>query len=123
MPEFRVLPDGDTTLVVESGDQIDRRLSTRVLPLAQRLGEARLNVVVETVPTYPSLIVHHDPFALAADAIEAHSCWVSLIGKATGCSGELKGSNPFTQLQSLSPLVTQRKSGRSFGGDQAVCAW
>jgi inhibitor of KinA len=71
MPEFRVLPAGDTALVVEFGDQIDRRLSTWVLALARRLDEARLGGVVETVPTYRSLMVHYDPLALAADALEA----------------------------------------------------
>jgi len=69
MPEFRVLPAGDTALVVEFGDHIDRRLSTWVLALARRLNEARVNGVIETVPTYRSLTVHYDPLALSADGL------------------------------------------------------
>jgi inhibitor of KinA len=57
-------------LVVEFGDHIDRRLSTWVLALAQRLDEARVNGVVETVPTIRSLIVHYDPLVLSADALK-----------------------------------------------------
>jgi inhibitor of KinA len=71
MPEFRVLPAGDTALVVEFGDQIDRRLSTWVLALGRRLTEAGVNGVVETVPTYRSLLVHYDPLAVSADSLKA----------------------------------------------------
>ncbi|MGA8614931.1 MAG: 5-oxoprolinase subunit PxpB [Xanthobacteraceae bacterium] len=70
MPEFRVLPAGDTALVVEFGDHIDRRLSTWVLALARRLDEAHVNGVVETVPTIRSLIVHYDPLTLSADSLK-----------------------------------------------------
>jgi inhibitor of KinA len=72
MPEFRVLPAGDTALVVEFGDHVDRRLSTWVLALARRLDEARVNGVIETVPTIRSLIVHYDPLALSADKLKEH---------------------------------------------------
>ena len=72
MPEYRVLSAGDTALVVEFGEHIDRRLSTWVLALARRLNEARIEGVVETVPTYRSLIVHYDPLALSAASLNEH---------------------------------------------------
>src|SRR5580704_679087 len=72
MPEFRVLPAGDTALVVEFGDHVDRRLSTWVLALARRLDEARVNGVVETVPTIRSLIVHYDPLVVSAASLREH---------------------------------------------------
>ncbi len=71
MPEYRVLPAGDTALVVEFGERIDRRLSTWVLALAQRLNAARLNGIIETVPTFRSLMVHYDPLALSSAALTA----------------------------------------------------
>jgi inhibitor of KinA len=64
MPDYKVLTAGDTALVVEFGDSIDRRLSRWVLALAQRLNARRLDGVVETVPTYRSLMVHYDPLVL-----------------------------------------------------------
>ncbi len=64
MSEFRVLTAGDTALVVEFGDGIDRRVSTIVLALARRLDEERLAGIVETVPTFRSLMVHYDPLLL-----------------------------------------------------------
>ena len=69
--EYRVLPAGDTALVVEFGDGVDRRLSLQVLALAKRLGEARLDGVIETVPTFRSLMVHFEPLVISAVALTA----------------------------------------------------
>ena len=59
--EPRFLHAGDTALVVELGDRVDRRISARVLALGARIDAARLPGVVETVPTFRSLMVHYDP--------------------------------------------------------------
>ena len=65
MTDYRLLPAGDTALVVEFGDQIDRELSTWVLALGRRLDEARIDGIVECVPTFRSLMVHYDPLLLS----------------------------------------------------------
>jgi KipI family sensor histidine kinase inhibitor len=72
MPDYRVLNAGDTAIVVEFGESIDRRLSTWVLALARRLNEARLEGIVETVPTFRSLLVHYDPLILPTASLSAH---------------------------------------------------
>jgi inhibitor of KinA len=66
MPPYKVLTAGDTGLVVEFGDGVDRQLSAFVLALARRLNEARLEGITETVPTFRSLMVYYDPIALPA---------------------------------------------------------
>ena len=60
---MRFLPAGDTALVVEFGDRIDRDLNDRVLRLGARVNASRVPGVVETVPTFRSLMVHYDPLA------------------------------------------------------------
>lgn len=60
-PEPRFLAAGDTALIVEFGDRVDRALSELVLALARRLEGAKVQGVVETVPTFRSLMVHYDP--------------------------------------------------------------
>jgi inhibitor of KinA len=71
----RFLASGDTALVVELGDRIDRRVSEQVLDLAGRIRRAMLVGVVEIVPTFRSLMVHYDPLRGSAaeltTAIEA----------------------------------------------------
>lgn len=59
--DVRFLCAGDTAMVVEFGDRIERALSDRVLRLSAKLRAAALPGVVETVPTYRSLMVHYDP--------------------------------------------------------------
>jgi KipI family sensor histidine kinase inhibitor len=58
---MRFLPAGDTAVVVEFGDRVDRALSDEVLRLARRLRAAAPPGVVEVVPTFRSLLVHYDP--------------------------------------------------------------
>ncbi len=65
----RFLPSGDTALVVEFGDRIDRRLSAAVIGLGERLRVADLGGVTETVPTFRSLLVHYDPLATSAERL------------------------------------------------------
>ncbi|MFV0299065.1 MAG: 5-oxoprolinase subunit PxpB [Hyphomicrobiaceae bacterium] len=66
----RFLPAGDTSLVVEFGDHIDRQTSDRVLALADALGNQALAGIVELVPTFRSLMIHYDPIRLDARTLE-----------------------------------------------------
>jgi len=59
----RILLCGDAALAVEFGDTVDPRLNAKVLALDARA--KALPGVVETVPTYRSLLVHYDPTVTA----------------------------------------------------------
>lgn len=69
MTEYRLLPAGDTALVVEFGESIDRDISGRVLSLAGRLRDLNLSGVVDIVPTFRSLMVHYEPIALSSTSL------------------------------------------------------
>jgi KipI family sensor histidine kinase inhibitor len=60
----RILPCGDAALVVEFGNQVDEAVNGRVLSLDRVVAEAAIAGLVETVPTYRSLLVHYDPLQL-----------------------------------------------------------
>lgn len=66
----RFLPSGDTALVVEFGDRLDRHLSALVLNLSRRVEEAGIPGVSEAVPTFRSLMVHYDPLVVRARELE-----------------------------------------------------
>jgi KipI family sensor histidine kinase inhibitor len=66
----RFLSAGDRALVVEFGDRIDRALSEDVLRLNAIIRSDGLTGVVETVPTFRSLIVHYDPLVTARADLE-----------------------------------------------------
>ncbi|MDX1513484.1 MAG: 5-oxoprolinase subunit PxpB [Gammaproteobacteria bacterium] len=71
MPGSRVefLPAGDTALVVQFGERVDRKLNERVLRLAESVRAADLEGVRETVPTFRSLLVHYDPLRTRFDVL------------------------------------------------------
>ena len=69
--EPRFLASGDTALVVEFGDRMDRHISALVLNLRRRVQEAGIAGVSEAVPTFRSLMVHYDPLVVRTHELEA----------------------------------------------------
>jgi KipI family sensor histidine kinase inhibitor len=59
--EPRFLAAGDAGIVIEFGDSIDPGINALVLALDAAINDARIVGVVETVPTYRSLLVQIDP--------------------------------------------------------------
>ncbi len=72
MADYRILTAGDTAIVVEFGDNIDRGLNAIVLALARRLDESCLPGLIETIPTFRSLTVFYEPAILSRAALEVH---------------------------------------------------
>jgi len=66
----RLLAAGDQALIVEYGDAIDEGVNRRVRALAAALEASRTPGLVETVPTYRSLMIHYDPLVLPAADLE-----------------------------------------------------
>ena len=67
---MRFLSAGDRALVVEFGDRVDRALSEAVLQLAASIRSNGLSGVIETVPTFRSLMVYYDPLVTGRDELE-----------------------------------------------------
>jgi len=67
--EPRILPAGDTALCVDFGNVIDLGVNARVMALDAAVRALDIPSVIETVPTYRSLLVHFDPCAVDHDAL------------------------------------------------------
>ena len=65
----RILPSGDTALVVEFGRSIDPAINRQVLNLDRNVAGEVIAGVMETVPTYRSLLVHYDPVQIGYAAL------------------------------------------------------
>ncbi len=63
------LSAGDTALVVQFGETIDREINRRVTVLGSALRSAAVAGVVDIVPTFRSLMVHYDPLAVSGAAL------------------------------------------------------
>ncbi|QIM48099.1 5-oxoprolinase subunit PxpB [Pusillimonas sp. DMV24BSW_D] len=55
------LSAGDTAMVVQFGEVIDRVLSDQVLALSRRIRALNVPGVVDLVPTFRSLLINYDP--------------------------------------------------------------
>jgi inhibitor of KinA len=66
----RFLSAGDRALVVEFGDRVDRALSERVLRLDAILRTNAPKGLVETVPTFRSLMIYYDPLVIRRAELE-----------------------------------------------------
>lgn len=81
-PKF--LAAGDAALVVEYGEIIDAALIDAVQQLDRRLAAAALKGVVETVPSFRSLMVHYDPLATSSAELIAAIQALDTGGLASG---------------------------------------
>jgi KipI family sensor histidine kinase inhibitor len=68
-PYPRLLPAGDTALVVELGDAVDLAVNARVRALDRMVAAAAIPGVTETLPTNRSLLVLYEPLVLGHGAL------------------------------------------------------
>ena len=69
MADVRFLLTGDTSLTVEFGNEISQTINTRIRAFNIALEKSGIPGIVETVPTYRSLMVHYDPSVILYDAL------------------------------------------------------
>lgn len=65
----RIKPAGDQAVTVEFDDRIDAAVNARVIALADALKVRPVEGIVETVPTYRSLLVFYDPGRIRGSAL------------------------------------------------------
>ncbi len=68
----RLLDAGEAALVAEFGTIVDPAISDRVLALDDALAAQSLPGILETVPTYRSLMIHYDPLVLDRETLAGH---------------------------------------------------
>ena len=86
---MRFLPVGDRALTIEFGDRIDRGLSREVLRLDHIIRAASPEGVIETVPTFRSLLVHYDPLVTSRADLERAITGLTNDGKDDAAAARL----------------------------------
>lgn len=69
---FRILPAGDSALIVEFEERIDPAVNARAIALADSIQAAAIAGVRDIVPTYRSVAVFFDPLRTNYDALVAN---------------------------------------------------
>ncbi|HSL43851.1 MAG TPA: 5-oxoprolinase subunit PxpB [Anaerolineales bacterium] len=70
----KVVPLGDSALLIQLGDEIDIVINQHVHNLASLINASSLDGIIETVPAYGTLLIHYDPLILTYSDVRA---WVS----------------------------------------------
>ena len=74
MADVRFLLTGDTSVCVEFGNEISEPINAQIRAFNIALSKSDIPGIVETVPTYRSLMVHYDPevirYALLMDKLK-----------------------------------------------------
>lgn len=71
MEAVKFLLTGDTSLSVEFGNEISTAINARIRAFNIALSKSGIAGIVETVPTYRSLMVHYDPAVIRYEALTA----------------------------------------------------
>jgi TIGR00370 family protein len=61
----KIVPLGDSALLIQVGDEIDITTNQHVHALAALINASPLEGMIETVPAYGTLLVHYDPLILS----------------------------------------------------------
>ena len=69
-PPAKFLPNGDTVMVVEFGEEIDLDISRRVTALYAGVSALELAGITDLVPTFRSLAIHYDPEIVSFAGLE-----------------------------------------------------
>lgn len=69
MEQFKILICGDSAITVEFGDTIDPIIYGKVSSLNDYISSEKIHGIIETIPTYRSLMVQYDPLLLSYDEI------------------------------------------------------
>ncbi|MFY9969470.1 MAG: 5-oxoprolinase subunit PxpB [Roseiarcus sp.] len=87
--QCRIFANGDAALVVEFGDRIDLTLNERVLALADSIEAVGIVGIVETVPTFRSLMISFDPSRIGFGALARRVLVLLANAKVRAHSGRL----------------------------------
>lgn len=69
MADVRFLLTGDTSLTAEFGNEISEAINAKIRAFNIALQNSKIPGIVETVPTYRSLMIHYDPGVILYSAL------------------------------------------------------
>ena len=72
MSGYRVVPAGDSAIVVEFEERIDPGVNARTIACAEAIQDAQIAGVRDVVPTYRSIAIYYDPLRTDSTALMTH---------------------------------------------------
>ncbi len=85
----RILPYGDGAVLVEYGDTIDRDLNARVMALDATISALDIDGLLETMPSFRSLMIRFDPLVTDHAALDSQVMPHALAAEPSARTGRL----------------------------------
>jgi len=87
----RVVPAGDSAILIELGSEVDPEISSRVFALTDLMRDAGLNSGLEILPTYRSVLVYYDPLVSSyAEMLDAVNGVIERLAEPANVKSSLK---------------------------------
>lgn len=67
--KIKFLPAGDTALVMEFGDTIEKEINASIANVVENLKKENVDGIVDILPTYRSILINYDPVKLTFDEL------------------------------------------------------
>jgi KipI family sensor histidine kinase inhibitor len=88
-PTFRIVPAGDSALIVEFEERIDAAINARAIALADAVQAAAIPGVRDVVPTYRSVAIYFDPLRVEYESLVARLEAAPASSDAAAAAGAL----------------------------------
>ena len=70
MPDIRILTEGDSSVLVEFGREINPEINRKITATVQLMREQHIEGVVDVIPAFCSLLVNYDPRVISFDDLK-----------------------------------------------------
>ena len=70
MPDIRILTEGDSSVLVEFGKEINPEINRKITATVQLMREQHIEGVVDVIPAFCSLLINYDPRVISFDDLK-----------------------------------------------------
>ena len=69
MKDYKILIEGDSSVLIVFGDTISPEINRRVTAAVQLIKEQRIEGIVDMIPAFASLLINYNPMVISYDSI------------------------------------------------------
>lgn len=69
MNKLRYLPSGDSSLIIEVGNEISENINKKIRDLVYCINKAKIKGIVELIPTYSTILISYDPIKISFNGL------------------------------------------------------
>ena len=76
MQEIKILTAGDSSLLIEFGNEISTEINQKITATVQLMKEQHIEGVVDIIPAFCSLLINYDPRVIGYDELKSRMLYL-----------------------------------------------